>query len=86
MIRGKAMVLGEITPLGIIRMYIYGLWMLRVRSLFSKKYPRYMKYYDREQELPLAWQNKAFVSRVMVRIKPERITYWREAKPRTLRA
>lgn len=87
MIRGKALILGEITPLGMIRMYIYGLWMLRVRSMFAKKYPRYMKYYDTKvQELPLAWQNKPFISRVMVRIEPEKITYWREAKPRTLRA
>ncbi|MFW9893542.1 MAG: pyridoxamine 5'-phosphate oxidase family protein [Candidatus Thorarchaeota archaeon] len=86
MIRGKALILGEITLFGIVRMFIYGIWMLRVRSLFAKKYPRYMKYYDTKvQELPLAWQNKPFISRVMVRIEPQRITYWREAKPRTLR-
>ena len=87
MIRGRAVILGELTPLGIIRLYIYGLWMVRVRSLFARKYPRYMRYYDTKvQELPLAWQNKPFISRVMVRIEPERITYWREAKPRILRA
>ncbi|MFW9925252.1 MAG: pyridoxamine 5'-phosphate oxidase family protein [Candidatus Thorarchaeota archaeon] len=86
MIRGKATILGEITLFGIFRMFIYGIWMLRVRSLFARKYPRYMKYYDTKiQELPLAWQNKPFISRVMVRIEPQRITYWREAKPRTLR-
>jgi hypothetical protein len=87
MIRGRAVILGELTPLGIIRLYIYGLWMVRVRSLFARKYPRYMRYYvTKVQELPLAWQNKPFISRVMVRIEPERITYWREAKPRILRA
>lgn len=87
MIRGKALILGEITPMGIVRMFIYGLWMVRVRSLFARKYPRYMKYYDTKvDELPLAWQNKPFISRVMVRIEPERITYWREARPRVLRA
>ena len=85
MIRGNGMILGEITLFGILRMYIEGLWMLRARSLFAKKYPRYIRYYDKVQELPLAWQNKPFVSRVMVRVDPERITYWREAKPRTLR-
>ncbi len=86
MLRGKAMILGEITPLGLFRLYLYGLWMLRVRSLFSKKYPRYMKYYDTQvSDLPLAWQNKPFVSRVMVRVEPEKITYWREAKPQILR-
>ncbi|MFW9965001.1 MAG: pyridoxamine 5'-phosphate oxidase family protein [Candidatus Sifarchaeia archaeon] len=87
MIRGKALILGEVTPMGIARMFIYGLWMVRVRSLFARKYPRYMKYYDTKvDELPLAWQNKPFISRVMVRIEPERITYWREARPRVLRA
>jgi hypothetical protein len=86
MLRGKAMILGEISPLGLFRLYLHGLWMLRVRSLFSKKYPRYMKYYDtQEKDLPLAWQNKPFVSRVMVRVEPEKITYWREAKPQILR-
>jgi hypothetical protein len=86
MLRGKAMILGEITPFGLFRLYLYGLWMLRVRSLFSKKYPRYMKYYDTQvSDLPLAWQNKPFVSRVMVRVEPEKITYWREAKPQILR-
>lgn len=86
MIRGKAMILGEMTPMGILRMFIYGLWMLRVRTLFSRKYPRYMKYYDTNvNELPLAWQNKPFISRVMVRIEPEHITYWREARPKVLR-
>jgi hypothetical protein len=45
-----------------------------------------MKYYDTQaSELPLAWQNKPFVSRVMVRVEPEKITYWREAKPQILR-
>jgi hypothetical protein len=87
MIRGNGIILGEISVFGILRMYIYGLWMLRVRSLFARKYPRYMKYYDTKvQELPLAWQNKPFISRVMVRVEPEKITYWREARPRTLRA
>ncbi|NHI88208.1 MAG: hypothetical protein EAX87_01725 [Candidatus Thorarchaeota archaeon] len=87
MIKGKGLILGEITPMGIARMFIYGLWMVRVRSLFAQKYPRYMKYYETNvAELPLAWQNKPFISRVMVRIEPEHITYWREAKPRVLRA
>jgi hypothetical protein len=86
MLRGRAMILGEVTPLGLLRLYLYGLWMVRVRSLFGRKYPRYMKYYDtQENDLPLAWQNKPFVSRVMVRVEPEKITYWREAKPQILR-
>ncbi len=86
MLRGKAMILGEISPMGLWKLYMYGLWMLRVRSLFARKFPRYMKYYDTQVSvLPLAWQNKPFVSRVMVRVEPQKITYWREAKPQVLR-
>ncbi|MFQ5832655.1 MAG: pyridoxamine 5'-phosphate oxidase family protein [Candidatus Thorarchaeota archaeon] len=86
MLRGNAIILGEISPMGLLKLYLYGLWMLRVRSLFARKFPRYMKYYDTQvSDLPLAWQNKPFVSRVMVRVEPERITYWREAKPQVLR-
>ncbi|MHA1934236.1 MAG: pyridoxamine 5'-phosphate oxidase family protein [Candidatus Thorarchaeota archaeon] len=86
-IRGKATILGEVSAFGIVKLFLYGFWLLRARSLFAKKYPRYMKYYDdQEQELPLAWQNKPFISRVLVRLEPENITFWRRAKPVVLRA
>lgn len=86
MLRGKASILGEITPIGIVKIYIYGLWMLLIQFIFRRKYPHYMKYYKTNvKELPLAWQNKPFISRVMVRVDVEKITYWREARPRLLR-
>jgi hypothetical protein len=87
LLRGTGRVLGEISLKGVFDLFLNGLWLLRVRSLFGRKYPKYMKYYDdHAQELPLAWQNKPFLSRLIVRVDPEKITYWREARPTTLRA
>ena len=87
LLRGKGMILGEISLQGVFRLFLHGLWLLRVRMLFGRKYPQYMKYYDEKaSELPPAWQNKPFLSRLIVRVEPEKITYWREARPTTLRA
>jgi len=86
LMRGRGLILGQITPMGIVRIFLHGLWMLRVWRLFSQKYPQYTKYYrEQEQYLPLAWQSKPFISRVLVRLEPESITYWREARPTPLR-
>ena len=87
LLRGKGMILGEINLPGTFKLFLYGLWLLRVRYLFGRKYPQYMKYYDEQaRELPPAWRNKPFLSRLIVRLEPEKITYWREASPTTLRA
>jgi hypothetical protein len=86
LIRGRAEILGELTPIGILKIFVNGLWMLRVWLRFYKKYPRYMKYYDENvDDLPIVWQIKPFLSRVLVRVDPDRMTYWREAKPTPLR-
>jgi len=82
LMRGKGLILGETTPMGVVRIFLNGLWMIRLWRLFSQKYPKYTKYYrEQEQNLPLAWQSKPFISRVFVRMEPESITYWREARP-----
>ena len=87
LLRGKGTILGEISLKGVFKLFLHGLWLLRVLFRFRKKYPKYMKYYDeRAAELPPAWQNKPFLSRLIVRVEPEKITYWREARPTTLRA
>ncbi|MFW9889568.1 MAG: hypothetical protein ACFFER_15375, partial [Candidatus Thorarchaeota archaeon] len=81
-----AEVLGKITPIGILKIFVNGLWMIRVWLRFRTKYPRYMRYYDKKSdELPIVWQIKPFLSRVLVRVDPVRMTYWREAKPTSLR-
>ena len=87
LLRGKGMILGDLSIIGVSKLFLHGLWLIRVRNMFAKKYPMYMKYYDEQaDELPPAWRNKPFLSRVIVRLEPEKITYWREAKPTTLRA
>ncbi|MHA1909901.1 MAG: pyridoxamine 5'-phosphate oxidase family protein [Candidatus Thorarchaeota archaeon] len=86
LMRGKGLLLGELTPMGILRMFIHGLWMIKVRMLFATKYPKYMKYYkDRRDEIPPAWQSTPLLSRVLIRLEPEQITYWRESIPTALR-
>jgi len=86
LMQGTGTILGEISPFGILKMFIYGLSMIRVRLMFAKKYPKYTRYYkDESQNLPLAWQSKPFLSRVLVRLEPESVTYWREARPTSLR-
>ncbi|MCK5151512.1 MAG: pyridoxamine 5'-phosphate oxidase family protein [Candidatus Thorarchaeota archaeon] len=86
LMRGKGLLLGELTPFGILRMFIHGLWMIKVRMLFAKKYPKYMKYYkEKADTLPPAWQSTPLLSRVLVRLEPEQVTYWREAIPISLR-
>ena len=85
LLRGKGMILGELTPIGIVKLYLYGLWLLRVWVRFTGKYPQYTKYYKEQTNLPLAWQSKPFISRVLIRLEPEQVTYWRQAKPTSLR-
>jgi nitroimidazol reductase NimA-like FMN-containing flavoprotein (pyridoxamine 5'-phosphate oxidase superfamily) len=72
---GKAKVY---TPLNAIWGFV---GLIKVRSAFFKKYPEYMLEYKKErQNLPLAWRTTLFVSRIPVRVEPEKIVYWREAK------
>ena len=86
LMQGTGTILGEISLFGILRMFIYGLFMIRVRLMFTNKYPKYTRYYkDESQNIPLAWQSKPFLSRVLVRLEPESVTYWREARPTSLR-
>jgi len=55
--------------------------LLRVRSLFLKKYPKYAKAYREGRErLPKAWQTTLFLRRVLVMVNIEKITYWRGAR------
>lgn len=54
--------------------------LIKIRQLFYKKYPNYIKKYAQEQEkLPLAWRTTLFVSRLLIRIQVEEFAYWRRA-------
>ncbi|MFQ5891568.1 MAG: pyridoxamine 5'-phosphate oxidase family protein [Candidatus Methanofastidiosia archaeon] len=55
--------------------------MLKVKELFKKKYPKYTKKYEREgYKLPRAWRATPLVSRVVIEVIFEKVTYWRRAK------
>lgn len=55
--------------------------LLRTRRAFFKKYPEYMREYQKEeQNLPLAWRTTIFVSRIPIEVETEKIVYWREAR------
>jgi nitroimidazol reductase NimA-like FMN-containing flavoprotein (pyridoxamine 5'-phosphate oxidase superfamily) len=73
---GKAKVYGLFdAALNIVR-------LLKVRSIFYKKYPEYVyKYKTEEESLPLAWRTTLFVSRMLVEIEVEKMVYWRQARP-----
>ncbi len=63
-------------PNAILNMYR----LLRVRSRFYRKYPKYMRKYKTEEEkLPHAWRTTLFVSRMLVKLDVEKMVYWREA-------
>lgn len=56
--------------------------LLKIRSVFHKKYPEYVyKYKTEEERLPLAWRTTLFVSRMLVEVEVEQMVYWREARP-----
>lgn len=76
LIQGKAKVYGIIDALFQIPR------LLKIRTLFLKKYPEYMKAYRvKRKMLPKAWRTTLFISRLLVRIDPEKFLYWHEARP-----
>lgn len=55
--------------------------MYKAGRLFYEKYPGYMtRYSDEKKNLPRAWQTTPIISRILVKIKPEDVFYWREAR------
>ncbi len=72
---------GRAQVLDFLEAFSLGLGMLKIRMAFEKKYPHYVAAYKREEErLPLAWQLKPFVSRLVIKIPIERMIYWDRAK------
>ncbi len=75
LIKGDAKVLDFLESVRI------GFRMLKVRRMFRDKYPRYVEMYQREEErVPLAWQLKPFVSRLVVSVSIDSLTYWDKAR------
>jgi nitroimidazol reductase NimA-like FMN-containing flavoprotein (pyridoxamine 5'-phosphate oxidase superfamily) len=75
LIKGDAKVLDFLESVRI------GFKMLRVRRMFRDKYPHYVEMYRREEDrVPLAWQLKPFVSRLVLSVSIDSLTYWDKAR------
>ncbi|MDP6613283.1 MAG: hypothetical protein QF673_04640, partial [Candidatus Hydrothermarchaeota archaeon] len=75
MIKGKAQVLDFFESMQI------GFKMLRIRRMFKDKYPTYVERYKKEEDrLPLAWQLKPFVSRLVVKLSIDKMIYWDKSR------
>jgi nitroimidazol reductase NimA-like FMN-containing flavoprotein (pyridoxamine 5'-phosphate oxidase superfamily) len=75
MIKGNAQVLDFLESVRI------GFKMLRIRRMFKDKYPRYVEMYKKEEDrLPLAWQLKPFVSRLVVKLSIDKMIYWDKSR------
>lgn len=72
---------GEAQILDFLGAFKLGFKMFRIKKLFAKKYPQYAEAYAREQDkIPLAWQLRPFVSRLVIKIPMEEIIYWNGTK------
>jgi nitroimidazol reductase NimA-like FMN-containing flavoprotein (pyridoxamine 5'-phosphate oxidase superfamily) len=75
LIKGDAQVMDFLESMRI------GFKMLRIRRMFRDKYPQYVEMYKREEDrVPLAWQLKPFVSRLVVRLSIDKLTYWDKSR------
>jgi nitroimidazol reductase NimA-like FMN-containing flavoprotein (pyridoxamine 5'-phosphate oxidase superfamily) len=75
MIKGEAQVLDFLESVRI------GFKMLRIRRMFKDKYPQYVEMYKKEEDkLPLAWQLKPFVSRLVVKLSIDKMIYWDKSR------
>lgn len=72
---------GRAKVFGVLDAALDFLKLLEIRRLFYAKYPNYMKKYEVEQEsLPSAWRSTIFVSRLVIRVDPVNLVYWKGAK------
>lgn len=75
LIKGDAKVLDFLESMRV------GLKMLRIRRMFRNKYPHYVEMYQKEEDkVPLAWQLKPFVSRLVVKLSIDSLTYWDKSR------
>lgn len=75
------LITGKARVYSVLDASLHLLRVLRVRSLFNKKYPEYIHHYrTRKELLPRAWRTTIFVSRMLVSVEVRKIVYWRQAR------
>ena len=81
LVRGVAKVYGHDLRTGIFYVLVFGVRMLMVRFLFSRKYPNYLKsYYQNNKLIPRSWRTAPIISRTIIEIIPKRFSYWHGIK------
>lgn len=72
---------GRAVIYGALRVIAHPIQMLRLRRLFAKKYPAYVKKYrEKGHLLPAAWRTTILLRRLVIRVDVEKMLYWRRAR------
>ncbi len=81
LIRGRAYVYGHNTITAIFYVMVYGLRMLYVKSLYHRRFPEFVRYYQfKANSLPGPWRLRPILSRTIVEIVPYQFIYWKGTK------
>lgn len=76
-----ALLRGKATVYGVTRVLAHPIQMLRLRRLFHRKYPAYVKKYaEKGHLLPAAWRTTLLLRRLIVRVDVESMLYWKKAR------
>jgi nitroimidazol reductase NimA-like FMN-containing flavoprotein (pyridoxamine 5'-phosphate oxidase superfamily)/succinate dehydrogenase hydrophobic anchor subunit len=66
---------------GVLRSIAHLGQMLRLRHLFTKKYPEYVREYrEKSHLLPVAWRTTILLRRLVIRLDVEKMLYWERAR------
>ncbi|MFX1255235.1 MAG: pyridoxamine 5'-phosphate oxidase family protein [Promethearchaeota archaeon] len=81
LIQGRAYVYGHNMITAIFFVMVYGLRMLYVKTLYHRKYPEFVRYYQfKANSLPGPWRLRPILSRTIVEIVPYHFIYWKGTK------
>ena len=85
-ITGRARIYGHNAKTGLIYLLIFGFRMVRVYFLLKKKYPNYLEQYQKEnRNLPFAWRIYPIISRTIIEVLPDQLSFWKASRSTLLR-
>jgi hypothetical protein len=80
-IQGQARIYGHNMRTSLFFVIFFGIRMLLIRKLFTKKYPHYVNVYKKNnRSIPFYWRTYPILSRTIIEIIPERFIYWKGNK------
>ncbi|MHA2366286.1 MAG: pyridoxamine 5'-phosphate oxidase family protein [Candidatus Hodarchaeales archaeon] len=81
LIQGSARIYGFNKLTAIFFIMFLGIRMLNIRSLFVKKYPKYVdQYNDTSKIIPRRWRTFPILSRTLIEVIPSQTSYWKGSK------